>query len=134
MSLWSTDDTTVQLASQSSGSRHPGALPFQGNLDTMSVDLQEANRMDITLAITDEGHVQVTVDGACSHSFDPAPLVPDAQVRERAFAQEPAREGARLFYALFPPGSVAREALDNQKGKELAGEEPLPAWLAGEEP
>jgi hypothetical protein len=61
--------------------------------------------MDITLTITDEGHVQ-----------------------------EPAREGARLFDALFPPGSVAREALGNQKGRELAGEESLPAWLDGEGP
>jgi hypothetical protein len=100
----------------------------------MSNDLQGENRMDIALTTTDEGRVQVTVDGTVSHAFDPAPLVPDAQVRERAFVQEPVREGMRLFDALFPPGSVAREALGNQKGKELAGEEPLPAWLAGEGP
>jgi hypothetical protein len=61
--------------------------------------------MDITLTIIDEGHVQ-----------------------------EPAREGARLFDALFPPGSRAREALGDQQGNELAGEEPLPTWLGGEGP
>jgi hypothetical protein len=60
----------------------------------MPSDLQGANRMDITLTITDEGRVQVTVDGTRSHAFDPAPLVPDAQLRERAFVQEPAWEGA----------------------------------------
>ena len=49
--------------------------------------------MDITLTTTDEGRVQVTVDGTRSHAFDPAPLVSDAQLRERAFVQEPAREG-----------------------------------------
>ena len=78
--------------------------------------------------------MQVTVDGTVSHAFDPAPLVPDEQQRERAFVQEPAREGARLFDALFPPGSRARKARGDQKGKELAGEEPLPAWLGGEGP
>ena len=90
--------------------------------------------MDITLTITDEGRVRVTVGGACSYSFDPAPLVPDAPLREQAFLQEPAREGMRLFDALFPPGSVSREALGNQKGKELAGKASWPAWLGGEGP
>ena len=77
--------------------------------------------MDITLTITDEGRVQVAVGGTVSHSFDPAPLVPDAQLRERAFVQEPAREGAQLFDALFPPGSVAREALAELDARQEPG-------------
>ena len=50
--------------------------------------------MDITLTTTDEGRVQVTVDDTRLHAFDLAPLVPDAQPREQAFVQEPARGGA----------------------------------------
>jgi tetratricopeptide (TPR) repeat protein len=67
--------------------------------------------MNITLAPTDGGRIQVTVDGAPSHSFDPAPLILDEGRRARAFLQQPEREGAQLFAALFPPGSIARQAL-----------------------
>ncbi len=69
--------------------------------------------MDITLTLPTGSHVQVTCGGQASHTFDWHDLkLPQNDGEWLDFLNDPSANGARLYQALFPPDTPARQALD----------------------
>lgn len=86
--------------------------------------------MEITLAPTGGGGIDVGVDGAPPHRLDPAPSIPDEARRGRMFQDRPRQECTQLFDALFSIGSPAR--LELSALKDAPG--PGPITLAALDP
>src|SRR5260221_11542694 len=75
--------------------------------------------MELTLIRQAEHQVLVTCDSQSSHPFDLLRLIPDAEKGPPQPLDDPVAYGRAIYGALFPPGTLARRALDKKPERLL---------------
>jgi tetratricopeptide (TPR) repeat protein len=67
--------------------------------------------VELVLALQDESQIRVTCDDQYSHTADLHPLLFQNEQEARIIFKDPAAYGKKLYAALFPPNSIAQQAL-----------------------
>ena len=72
---------------------------------------QEGVDMELVLALQGEKHLRITCDDHYSHTTDLSPLLFQNEQDARIIFDDPAAYGKKLYAALFPPNTLAQQAL-----------------------